>query len=116
VNNLVSAYGSSDLFWVFAYKFGSHPWEDMDAWLRHSPTTYATEIRTPLLIVHSENDLRCDVEQGAHLFTILRVLEREVELVRFPAESHELTRSGSPFHRVTRFEVILEWFDRHLKG
>jgi dipeptidyl aminopeptidase/acylaminoacyl peptidase len=115
VNNLLSAYGSSDVFWVFAHKFGSQPWEDTEAWLQHSPTTYAPNITTPLLIVHSENDLRCDVEQAAHLFTILRVLRREVELVRFPAEGHELSRSGSPTHRVMRFELLLDWFDRHLK-
>jgi dipeptidyl aminopeptidase/acylaminoacyl peptidase len=116
VNNLLSAYGSSDLFWIFAGMFGAHPWEEPDAWLRHSPTTYAADITTPLLILHSENDLRCDVEQAVHLFTILRLLRRDVELVRFPAESHELSRSGSPAHRVMRLELILEWFDRHLKG
>jgi len=48
------------------------------------------------------------------LFGILRILRREVELVRFPVESHELTRAGSPIHREMRFETILEWFDRHL--
>jgi dipeptidyl aminopeptidase/acylaminoacyl peptidase len=47
---------------------------------------------------------------------VLRSLKREVELVRFPAESHELTRSGSPAHRVKRFEIILEWLDRHLQS
>ena len=55
------------------------------------------------------------IEQAEHLFTILRLLGREVEFVRFPAERHELSRSGSPFHRVTRFEIVLEWFDRYLK-
>jgi len=115
VNNLVSAYGSSDAFWAFAYKFGSHPWEDPESWLKHSPTTYAKDITTPLLILHSENDLRCHVEQAVHLFTILRVLERDVELVRFPAETHELSRSGSPPHRVMRFQLLVEFFDKHLK-
>ena len=70
---------------------------------------------TPLLILHSEEDLRCPVAHAEELFAILRLLRREVELVRFPAESHELTRSGSPMHRVMRFEVILEWFDRYLQ-
>ena len=46
----------------------------------------------------------------------LRLLRRTVELVRFPEESHELTRSGSPVHRVQRFELVLEWFDRYLKS
>ena len=71
--------------------------------------------RRPLLILHSENDLRCPVGHAEDLFTILRLLGREVEMVRFPEESHELSRSGSPVHRVQRFEIILDWFDRHLK-
>ena len=56
-------------------------------------TTYAEKITTPLLILHSENDLRCPIEQAEHLFTILRLLQREVEFVRFPGGGHELTRS-----------------------
>ena len=56
------------------------------------------------------------MEQGEQLFVTLRLLKRPVEMVRFPAESHELTRSGSPVHRVQRFELVLEWFDRILKG
>jgi dipeptidyl aminopeptidase/acylaminoacyl peptidase len=82
--------------------------------LQISPATFARHIRTPLLIIHSENDLRCPISQGEDLFNRLRVLKRDVEFVRFPAESHELTRSGSPYHRVTRFEIILEWLQRYL--
>ena len=65
--------------------------------------------------MHSENDLRCSIEQAEHLFITLRLAHKDVELVRFPAEGHELSRSGSPTHRVQRFEVLLDWFDRHLK-
>ena len=61
-----------------------------------SPWMYAKEIETPLLIIHSENDLRCTIEQAEALFTTLRLMKKEVELVRFPGESHELTRSGNP--------------------
>ena len=114
VNHLVSAFGSSDLFWIFERQFGGPMWENVDEWLRMSPATYAREIETPLLVVHSENDLRCNVEQGEHLFTLLRLLGKEVEMLRFPGESHELSRSGSPAHRVQRFEAILEWFGRYL--
>jgi dipeptidyl aminopeptidase/acylaminoacyl peptidase len=115
VNNLVSAYGSSDLFWAFAGQFGSYLYEDFDAWVERSPARYADNIKTPLLIIHSENDLRCNIEQGEHLFVTLRLRKHEVEMVRFPAESHELSRSGSPPHRVERFQIILDWFDRYLK-
>jgi dipeptidyl aminopeptidase/acylaminoacyl peptidase len=114
VNHLVSAFGSSDVFWVFERQFGGPMWENVEEWLRMSPATYAREIETPLLIVHSESDLRCNVEQGEHLFTLLRLLGKEVEMLRFPAESHELSRSGSPVHRVQRFEAVLEWFGRYL--
>ena len=114
VNNCVSAAGSSDVFWIFERQFGG-PWYDhVDAWLKHSGVTYAREIETPVLILHSEQDLRCNIEQGEHLFNLLRLLGKEVEMVRFPAEGHELSRSGSPLHRVQRFEVILEWFGRYL--
>jgi dipeptidyl aminopeptidase/acylaminoacyl peptidase len=114
VNQLVSAFGSSDLFWIFERQFGGPMWDNVDEWLQMSPATYAREIETPLLIVHSETDLRCNIEQGEHLFTLLRLLGKEVEMLRFPAESHELSRSGSPVHRVQRFEAILEWFGRYL--
>jgi dipeptidyl aminopeptidase/acylaminoacyl peptidase len=114
VNHLISAFGSSDVFWIFERQFGGPMWENVDAWLRMSPATYAAEIETPVLVVHSENDLRCNVEQGEHLFTLLRLLGKEVELLRFPSETHELSRSGSPVHRVQRFEAILEWFGRYL--
>ena len=115
VNNLVSMYGSSDIGWVFKGYHGEFVHDAVEKYLQISPWTYAKEIETPLLILHSENDLRCNIEQAEQLFTTLRLLKREVELVRFPAESHELTRSGNPAHRVMRFELVLEWFDRYLK-
>jgi dipeptidyl aminopeptidase/acylaminoacyl peptidase len=116
VNNFDSQWGSSDFGWDFKGYTGSFLFEDVEGYLRMSPSSYAENIHTPLLILHSEDDLRCPVEQAEHLFVTLRLLKRPVELVRFPAESHELTRSGSPLHRVQRFEIVVEWFDRYLKG
>ena len=116
VNSFVSQWGSSDIGWAFKGIMGKSLYEDVDAYLRASPATYVQDIHTPLLILHSENDLRCPVEQAEQLFVSLRLLGRPVEFVRFPAESHELTRSGSPMHRVERFRIVLEWFGRHLKG
>jgi dipeptidyl aminopeptidase/acylaminoacyl peptidase len=116
VNNFDSQWGSSDFGWDFKGYTGKFLFEDVDLYLRMSPSTYARDIHTPLLILHSEDDLRCPVEQAEHLFVTLRLLKRPVEFVRFPAESHELTRSGSPLHRVLRFELVVEWFDRYLKG
>ena len=64
--------------------------------------------------LHSEDDLRCPVNQAEELFVALRLLGRTPEFVRFPGESHELSRSGSPVHRRQRFEIQLEFFARHL--
>jgi dipeptidyl aminopeptidase/acylaminoacyl peptidase len=115
VNQLVSMYGSSDIGWVFKAYHGEFVHDAVDLYLQISPWTYAKQIETPLLLLHSEQDLRCHVEQAEQLYTTLRLLKRDVELVRFPAESHELTRSGNPVHRVQRFELLLDWFDRYLK-
>lgn len=114
-NNFLLEGGSADIGWMFKGEMGSFWFEDPEAYLKVSPSTYAANITTPLLILHSENDLRCPVGHAEDLFAILRLLKREVELVRFPGESHELSRSGSPMHRVQRFEIILDWFDRHLR-
>jgi len=116
VNDVLGEGGSSDISIWWKAVTGAHYWEEPEAMRKLSPATYAKDITTPLLILHSENDLRCPVGQGEDLFTRLRAMKREVEFVRFPAEGHELSRSGSPFHRVKRFEIILDWVDRYLKG
>jgi dipeptidyl aminopeptidase/acylaminoacyl peptidase len=114
VNSMVSQYGSSDIGHFIRSYTGAYLFEDFDAYVRHSPVTYAEQITTPLLIMHSENDLRCNIEQAEQLYTTLRLLRRDVEFVRFPGEGHELTRSGSPAHRVQRFQILLDWFASRL--
>jgi len=115
VNNTYTLFGTSDIGSSFSEtQAGVQPWEDMGWFVAHSPLTYAQEITTPLLILHSENDLRCPMEQAEQLFTVLKKLRREVLFVRFPDESHELSRSGKPRHRRDRFGFILEWFGRYL--
>jgi dipeptidyl aminopeptidase/acylaminoacyl peptidase len=114
VNNFVLEGGSGDIGYMFKAYVGAHWFEAPEAYWQISPSRYAPNITTPLLILHSEDDLRCPIGNAEDLFAILRLLGRDVELVRFEAESHELTRSGSPVHRVQRFELILEFFARHL--
>ena len=114
VNDMVSQMLSGDIggptFGL--YEYGVHPWEDWDLYRRHSPLTYAPSVTTPLLIQHSEKDLRCTITQAEELFAVLRSLKRTVRLMRVPDESHELTRSGTPFRRVDNLRLIDEWF-RH---
>ncbi len=114
VNNLLSEDWSSDIASFLQRSLGVDPVEHPDEYLRMSPFTYVTKITTPLLILHSEQDLRCPTEQADCLWTALHVRQRDVEYYRFPAESHELSRSGSPKHRIQRAELILDWFRRRL--
>jgi len=78
---------------------GPPPWPDLEELWRRSPIRYVNEIDTPLLLTHGEMDLRCAISQAEELFGALRLLGREVELVRFPGESHDLSRGGAPRRR-----------------
>jgi dipeptidyl aminopeptidase/acylaminoacyl peptidase len=115
VSNFVSMYGTSDIGFTFGeYEFGGTPWENRDTLVKYSPITYVENIVTPLLIVHSEQDYRCPIEQAEQMFISLKKLGRTVEFVRFPNENHELSRNGQPKHRIQRIDFNLEWWDRHL--
>lgn len=116
VNNLLSLEWASDVAGFFRHETGVGHLDDPDEYLRMSPVTYVRDITTPVLVLHSEDDLRCPIEQADSLWVALRLLGKEVEYYRFPGESHELTRSGSPKHRVQRSDLVLGWFDRHLRG
>ena len=113
-NNLLSLEISSDVATAFHSYVGRSHLEDPAAYIRQSPITYARNIKTPVLILHSEDDLRCPINQAEELFVALRLMGREPRFVRFPGEGHELSRSGAPRHRVARIELILEWFTEQL--
>jgi dipeptidyl aminopeptidase/acylaminoacyl peptidase len=115
--NFVSFFGTSDIGPTFGdYIFGGPVFEKEALYRECSPLSYAPSIRTPLLLIHSENDLRCPVEQAEQLYVQLRRLGKaETEFIRFPEESHNLSRSGRPDRRVERLERIVGWFDKHLR-
>jgi acylaminoacyl-peptidase len=96
------------------WSFDATPWDDPDYFREVSPLTYARNIRTPLLIQHSERDLRTTIAQAEALFTVLRSLRRPVRLLRVPEETHELTRSGTPFRRVENLRIVVDWFSHFL--
>jgi dipeptidyl aminopeptidase/acylaminoacyl peptidase len=115
VANFHSMYGTSDIGFDFGeYEFGGNPWDDAKLLLKHSPITYAGSIRTPLLIIHNEADLRCPIEQAEQLFTALKRLERETRFIRIPDEDHNLSRTGTPSRRLARLHHLIGWFDSHL--
>ena len=95
-------------------EFGRTPWEDDAYFYAISPLRLARDMHTPLLIQHSERDLRTTVGQAEALFSVLRSLKRPVRFMRVPDESHELTRSGSPFRRAENLAQVRDWFTHFL--
>ena len=115
VTNLASDFGSCDFGWTFADdELDTTPWDGLERYTRMSPITYVKNIHTPLLIIHSEQDLRCSIEQAEQLFASLKYLGREVLFVRFEGQSHGLSRGGHPKLRVERLRHILGWFEKYL--
>jgi dipeptidyl aminopeptidase/acylaminoacyl peptidase len=114
VNNLLAEEWSSDIGTVFRIEHGPNPVEDPDEYLRMSPSMWVRDIHVPLLIIHSEEDYRCPINQAEELWVALRLLGRDVTFYRFPGENHELSRSGSPVHRRMRAEIILDFFAERL--
>ncbi|HXM57081.1 MAG TPA: S9 family peptidase, partial [Candidatus Dormibacteraeota bacterium] len=114
ISNLVSEFAQHDIVLWGELEMGPRPWPDADELWQRSPIRYVQQMRTPLLIVHSDMDLRCAFSQAEELFGALRLLDREVEMVRFPGESHDLSRGGRPDRRVERLRRIAGWYERHL--
>ncbi len=115
VYDLISFYSTTDTPLFAEREFSTRPWEDPQLLWKYSPVAYVENIRTPLLLIHSENDFRAPIPAAEGLFVALRRLRREVQMVRYPRDGHELSRSGEPKHRIDRLERIVDWFDRHVR-
>ncbi|MGZ7041969.1 MAG: S9 family peptidase, partial [Thermoanaerobaculia bacterium] len=93
--------------------FHKAPWQDRADFEARSPITYIEKVHTPLMLIEGESDYRTPPTSGGEqMFRALKYLHRPTVMVRFPGESHELSRSGKPWHRVERLEHIVNWFDR----
>ncbi len=107
--------GTSDIAGVFPsdYTGASYP-DAWPVWWEKSPLANVHRARTPTLVIHSEEDHRCPIEQAEQYFTALLRNGTPAELLRFPGEGHEMSRTGKPRHRLERFEAVLDWHGRHL--
>jgi dipeptidyl aminopeptidase/acylaminoacyl peptidase len=115
VTNMATMFGMSDTGWGLAVdELSATPWEQPQRLAGFSPITYVEQIHTPLLILHSDNDLRCPLGEAQQLFASLKYLGREAELVIFEGQSHDLSRAGHPRSRVLRLHKILQWFERNI--
>ena len=116
VSNLISMYGSCDSNWLFQTWWSDHmPWDKVDEYWDQSPIKYIANVKTPTMVIHSEQDFRCDKEQGEQVYVALKRLGVETEFILFPAENHELSRSGRTDRRVARLQHMTRWFDKYLK-
>lgn len=103
--------GTSDIGSFFGDEYVGVSAEDI---ARQSPMAVVGQVTTPTLVLHSELDYRCPLEQATRYYAALKRQGTPAELLVFPGENHELTRSGQPRHRVERFEAVLDWWNRHL--
>ena len=111
--NMLSFCGTSDIGSFFLqHEMDANPYspEGAEALWNASPLKYVSQVSTPTLVLHSEQDLRCPLEQALQWYTALKLHGVETRFVRFPEENHELSRSGRPDRRVIRLQEYLNWF------
>jgi dipeptidyl aminopeptidase/acylaminoacyl peptidase len=116
ISNWVSFFGTTDIGYFFGPdQLGGDPWSNPEGYAEMSPLTHVKNVKTPIMFIHSMEDYRCYMVEAFQFFTALRYLGKETELALFPSENHELSRSGKPYHRVKRLDLILDWFKKHLE-
>lgn len=116
VVNFISDEGTRDGAYGHTPDFGGDLFERFDLYWDRSPLKYAKNVKTPILILHSDNDYRVPLEQGEQWFRALKHYGATAELVIFPRENHNLTRTGEPKHLVESLNWQIYWFDRYLNG
>ena len=116
ISNFISDEGTRDGAYGHEDYFKGILFDDFDQYWEASPLKYARNVRTPTLILHSDFDFRVPVEQGEQWFRALQHCGVPSELVLFPRENHNLTRTGEPVHLVESLNWQIYWFDRYLNG
>ena len=116
IHNVATQVGTSDIGWRWTIQEqgGVPPWEDVARYVERSPITYADRVRTPLLLVHGESDLRCNIIESEQMFVALKKLGRTVTFVRVPDAGHAFGALGRPRQRLERYRIILDWFAKYL--
>jgi len=116
ISDFVSDEGTRDGAYGHREDFGGYLFDNFETFWDRSPLKYAKNVRTPILILHSDNDYRVPLEQGEQWFRALQHFGVPSELVIFPRENHNLTRTGEPKHLVESLNWQLYWFERYLDG
>jgi dipeptidyl aminopeptidase/acylaminoacyl peptidase len=116
IANFISDDGTRDGAYGHADDFSGDVFEKFDLYWNASPLKYVKNVKTPTLVLHSDNDFRVPIEQGEQWFRALRHFGVPSEIVFFPRENHNLTRTGEPKHLVESINWQVYWFDRYLNG
>ena len=117
ISNWASWWYTADFTLFQPNWFKEPPFEDPQDYNNRSAITFVKDIHTPVLFVLGESDFRTPQDSGGEqLFRALKYMKRPTAMVVFPRETHELSRSGEPWHRIERLEYILGWFDRWMMG
>jgi dipeptidyl aminopeptidase/acylaminoacyl peptidase len=117
ISNWASWWYTADFTLFQPSWFKAPPFEDPQDYSSRSAITFVKNINTPVLFVLGEADYRTPQDSGGEqLFRALKYLKRPTAMVVFPHETHELSRSGEPWHRIERLQYILGWFDKWMMG
>jgi dipeptidyl aminopeptidase/acylaminoacyl peptidase len=117
VYELTTFMGEGNAWRLIPDHFGGYPWnkETKKILDENSPYSFVSNINTPLLIIHGDQDLRTGVIQSEMLYKSLKILNKPVEYIRYPKEGHELTRSGNPGRMMDHMLRVIEFFERYAK-
>ena len=110
VADTLSMFGTGDIPRFSVYEMGATPFDDPDEYRARSPVTYLSNVKTPVLLLHHEGDLRCPIGQSEEIFQALKLLDREVEFIRYPGGSHGV---HTPSQQVDRIKRGLAWYESH---
>ncbi len=117
ITNMTSHYGTSDIgTWYAVGEMGGLPWEIPEVYRRSSAITYAHRCKTPTLLIQSEADYRCPLEQGEQFYTALKANGCTVEMLRMPGADHTASILGPPVYRRAQNEALLDWMNRYVLG
>jgi dipeptidyl aminopeptidase/acylaminoacyl peptidase len=111
--NAESAYGASDELWFSEWEFKGTPWTNRLGYRRWSPSLYASQFKTPTLVIHSQLDYRLDVSEGMQLFTTLQRLGVPSEMLYFPDEGHWVLK---PQNSELWYKTVNAWCGRWTNG
>ncbi len=116
VTNWHSFVGTSDLnYWFVKRWFRDFPWRDSVDYLARSPLSHVDKVKTPVLVIHNEEDYRTALDQGLQFYAALKMLKKPAKLAVFPDSSHGMSREGRPSQRVERLKLIEGWFTEKLQ-